>query len=148
MSWDWLTAHWSGILGDTGIIAGLLFSGVGFWRDAKVRRAQTLIEITKLHRELWTHYEARPELAGLFDKARDLVARPLTSEEVRFANFLFLHIRGTYHAGKAGIYVQPEKVREDINAIFSYPAPRIAWNRLRRFHDRDFVEFMENRLDD
>lgn len=148
MSWDWLTVHWSGILGDVGIIAGLLFSGVGFWRDARVRRAQTLLEVTKLHRELWTRYEERPELAGLFDKSRDLVARPLTSEEVRFANFLFLHLRATFDAEKSGIYVWPEHVTEDWREILAHPATSAAWARVKHLHDREFIAFVEGFLAD
>lgn len=146
MPWESFAGHWSSILSDVGIIAGLFFSGLGFWRDARVRRAQTLLEITKLHRELWSRFDERPELAGLFDKSRDLVARPMTSEEVRFANFLFLHIRAAYHAEKAKIYSQPDRLKEDLREIFSYPGPRSAWAKLRPFHDRDFVAFLEKNL--
>lgn len=142
----WLLGHWSAVLGNIGIVAGLVFSGFGFWRDARVRRAQTLIEITKLHRELWMFYAEHPEFAGLFDANRDMVACPLTDMEVRFANFLFLHLHGTYRAEKVGSYKQPTRLREDLREIFSHPATAAAWTKMRHLHDSDFVAYIEGFL--
>lgn len=102
--------------------------------------------MTKLHRELWSRYDERPELHGLLDRSRDIGTHPLADEEVRFANFLFLHINGSYRAGKAGIYVQPDRVRDDIRDVFSYPAFRAAWDSVKAFHDRAFIAFIESCL--
>ena len=146
MVWNWLTDHFTVLLGNLGVIGSLLFAGWQFRTDARVRRAQTLIEFTKLHRELWERYDDHPELFGLFEKERDLGSRPLSDAEMRFANSLFLHIRASFDVQRAGIYVQPEKVREDIRDIFSFPALRSAWPALKDFQDRDFIAFIENCL--
>lgn len=146
MSLDWLISHWSSILGDFGIIAGLFFSGLGFWTEARVRRAHTVVEITKQHRELWMHFDEHPELAGLFDSKSDMAARQLTSQEAHFVSFLLNHLRGTFYARSARTYIQPECLREDIRDFFSYPAPRAAWKKVKRYHDAKFVAFVEENL--
>ncbi len=142
----WGATHWEAFLGAAGIIGGLFFSGLGYWTDARARRAQTVVEITKLHRELWMEFIDREELASLFDQTRNMTARPLTPNESRFANMLFLHIRATFYAERARIYVRPEHLREDIQEIFSHPAPLAAWKDMRHLHDRDFIAFIEGFL--
>lgn len=139
----WLAEHWSAILGDTGIIAGLFFSGLGFWTETRVRRAQTAMEITKHHRELWMYYDDHPEIHALFDEDRDMAARPLTGKEAHFVSFLLNHIRATFYDRNAGIYVQPECLDLDIRVTFSCPAPRLAWEQTKKYHDAKFVAFID-----
>jgi len=139
----WLTAHWAELTESAGIVGGLLFSGFGFLREARARRAETLVEITKQHRELWNYFDDRRDLSPLFDDKREMAMSPLTTSEIRFVNSLVLHLRATFYARKAGIYVQPECLSEDIRGFFSYPAPRAAWEKLRRTHDGKFVVFVE-----
>lgn len=142
--WLWLIEHWSGVLGDIGIVAGLFFSGLGFWTEARVRRAQTAMEVTKHHRELWMYFDEHPELQALFDEERDMVARPLTGTEAHFVSFLLNHIRATFYDRKAGIYVQPECFEMDVRDVFSLPAFRVAWLRTKKYHDAKFVAFVES----
>ena len=139
----WIGHHWEALLQNLSIIVGLSLPGYVLWRDARVRRAQTLIEMIKLHRELWTRYDEKPALHGLFDVNRDLEAHPLADEEVRFANFLFLHLRGAYHARRAGIYRYPDRLRDDLKDMLSYPAVHSAWQKQKRLLDPDFVAFVE-----
>lgn len=143
MSWPWVSPDLSRILGDLGIIAGLFFTGFGFWRDARVRHGETLIELTKQHRELWMYYDEHPELAALFNPTRDMRAHPLTDEEARFANFLFLHLRASFGAKKARIHTLPEHVAEDWAEIFSHPAVCAAWDKMKDLHDRRFAALVE-----
>lgn len=112
-------------------------------REARVRRAETIVEITKQHRELWNYHDDHPELSALLEKDRDMTAVPLTEREGRFVNSLLLHLRGTFYGRKAGIYPQPECLRDDIRGFFSLPAPRAAWTTLRRTHDAKFVAFVD-----
>lgn len=121
----------------------ILFTGIALHIDAVVRRAQTNGEIAKRHFELWTYFYSRPTLAGLRDRERDLIAHPLTDEEVHFVNFLLLHLRETYYASRARIYRQPECLGDDIREFLSYPTFLSAWERLRPLHDRKFVRFVE-----
>lgn len=143
MSWDWLASHFSDVLANIGIIGGLYYAGTGARATARAMRGQTLIEITKQHRELWMYFDEHPGLARLFDKDRDMRDHPLADEEVRFANFLFLHLRASYGAKKARIHVLPEHVAEDWREIFSHPAVRAAWDKMKSLHDRGFVAVVE-----
>lgn len=140
---SWHIERWREIFEIGGTAAALLFTGVALHIDARVRRAQTLIEITKQHRELWMDFDARPKLAGLFDKRRDMAVHPLADEEVRFANFLFLHLRASYGAKIAGVHTLPEHVEDDWREIFSHPAIVAAWDRMKHLHDRKFVALVE-----
>ena len=139
----WNIEHWRQIVEFVGTPLALLFTGNALHIDARVRRAETLLEITKQHRELWLQFDERPELAALFDRERDLAARPLTDREARFANFLFLHLRAAYGARRGRIYAMPEHVAEDWREIFQAPAMAAAWERIRHLHDRRFVVLVE-----
>ncbi len=147
---EWLVAQ-KDTIEVAGILCGMLFGGMGTFFagivlliDRRDRRAETLIEITKQHRELWMYYDEHPSLAGLFDKDRDMRAHPLADEEVRFANFLFLHFRATYYAKRASIHVLPDEVEDDWRAIFSHPGIAAAWEKVKHLHDHRIVALVES----
>jgi hypothetical protein len=141
---SWNIERWKGMLEVGGTIGALLFTGIALHIDARARRAQTLIEITKQHRELWIYFDERPELARLFDEKRNLVTEPLTDTEIRFANFLFLHLRASYGAKRAGIHVLPDHVEDDWREIFTHPAVGAAWEKMKHLHDCKFVALVES----
>lgn len=143
---SWFIAHWSGLLGDIGIVAGLLFSGLGFWTDVRVRRAQTSMDVYKLHRELWMYYDEHADLHGLFEADRDMAVVPLTAKEAHFVSFLLNHIRATFDGRNAGIYVQPECFEKDVREVFSFPAFRHAWKKAKKYHDAKFVALIDGAI--
>lgn len=143
---SWGIEQWKGILEIGSPVVALVFAGLALVIDARVRRAQTIIEITKQHRELWTYFHERPALAHLLDKNRDLTVHPLADEEVHFVNFLVNHLRATFYANRAGIYAQPECIAEDIQSFFSYPAVLAAWQAKKKSHEPKFVAFIERNL--
>lgn len=143
----WVIEHWREVIENSGIIGGLVFTGLALRIDARVRRAGTIIDISKQHREIWMYFYERPQLGQLFSRDRDLRAHPLADEEVHFVNFLINHLRATFYARSAGIFVQPECLRDDIRGFLSYPAPRSAWERLKHSHDYAFVAFVERNLE-
>jgi hypothetical protein len=146
MAWlDWLLNESPRMLADTGVFA-LLLSAVEFLRRETASRAETTSKFTERHRQLWSHFDARPELAGLLDKARDLRAHPLADDEVHFVNFVLLHFRDTYFAEMAGTYIQPVFVNEDVQKFMSYPAISAAWLELKKLHDPKFVRYVERKL--
>lgn len=140
---SWLLAHVSEILGNLGIIASLVFAGLGFWNERRARRAQTLIEFTKSHRDLWAQVKATPAGQAIEQADRNLVKAPRTSEETEVINLILLHLHSAYRASRAGIYVLPENLTEEIREYFSFPVVSDAWNELRNAHDRDFVRFVD-----
>lgn len=139
----WSIQRWKEIMEVGGTFAALLFTGIALHVDARVRRAETLLEITKQHRELWIYFDEHPKLARLFDKNRDMDAHPLADEEVRFANFLFLHLLASYGANRAKIHILPERVKDDWRELFSHPAISAAWEKMKHLHDRKFVVLVE-----
>lgn len=141
---SWNIDRWKELFEIVGTPCALLFTGLALRIDARVRRAETLMEITKQHRELWIYYDEHPSLARLFDKDRDMAVHPLTDAEARFANFLFLHLRASYGAKTARIHVLPEHVDDDWREIFRHPAVRVAWDRVKHLHDRRFVSLVES----
>lgn len=141
---SWSIARWKDIFEIGGTLGALLFTGIALHIDARARRAQTLIEVTKQHRELWMYFDEHAGLKRLFDKSRDMTAYPLADEEVRFTNFLFLHLRASYGAKQARIHVLPEHVEDDWREIFMNPAVAAAWERVRHLHDRAFVALVES----
>ncbi len=143
---SWIVEHWSGLLENVGIISGLVFTGLAIRRDSRVRRAETLLKITEQHRSLWMDFDDRPELSSLLDFDRDLESSPLKKEEVRFVRYCIQHLRATFYAAKAGIFIQPEALGADIAAFFAKPGPRAVWESSKHWHDRTFVDFVESYL--
>ncbi|MBI5771962.1 MAG: hypothetical protein HZA93_29585 [Verrucomicrobia bacterium] len=143
IAFSWSIERWREILELLGTPCALLFTGFALHIDARVRRAETLLEITKQHRELWKYFDEQPELARLLDQGRDLTTQPLTEREARFANFLFLHLRAAYGAQQGKIFPMPEHVGEDWREIFQAPAITAAWERIKHLHDRRFVALVE-----
>jgi hypothetical protein len=131
------------LLEAAGIVGGLLFTGLSFRQEARARRAQTVIEITARHRELWSYFEATPGLSGVFELDRDMKAQPLTERERRFVGFVFNHLRATFYAEKAGIYAHPQNLKKDVRYFFCYPVIRTAWDFLVPFQDEEFAGFVK-----
>jgi hypothetical protein len=144
---SWTVERWREVFELVGTPSALLFTGLALHIDARVRRAETLIEITKQHRELWMYFDEHPELAGLFDQNREMSERPLSPAEKRFANFLFLHLRASYGAKRARIHVLPEHIEDDWREIFRNPAILAAWETMKPLHDRAFVALVERYKD-
>ncbi len=130
----------------TGIIGGLLYTGLSLRIDARVRRAQTIIEITKQHRDIWSQFLDKPQLKQIFNRNRDMATHPLADEEVHFVNFLFHHLRATFYARSAGIFIQPEGLKQDIREFFSYPAVASVWNSVQQASDDAFASFVKRNV--
>src|SRR5205085_6010001 len=145
---NWFQDNWFTLLQSLGIIGGLFFTGVSLLIDAKVRRVGNLFEVTKQHREIWTSLYSKPELKRVIDPKADVTVASVTDEEELFVNFLILHLASNYRAGKAGMFTLRAELHADISDFFSQPIPREVWSRMKRFQDKDFVQFVEEHLAD
>jgi hypothetical protein len=139
---EWFVQNWFNFLQSIGIIAGLLFTGAAFKRDAKSRQVVNLIEITKQHREIWLELYARPELVRILDSKADFENAPITVEEELFVGLLILHLNAAYHAIKDGMAMKPDRLREDIQQFFSRPLAQAVWEKAKLFQDEDFVQWV------
>ena len=140
----WVAENWS--LERVGIVVSLFYAGLGSSRAARAIRAEMNFKITEQHHKIWSEIRTSPEWLTLKDRTRDLAAHPLTDEEVLCVNFLINHLRSTFYAHRAGIYVQPAALKEDISDFLSYPAIRAAWDELKSNHDLKFVRFVQRNL--
>jgi hypothetical protein len=139
----WLGNNWFTLLQTVSIVGALLFTAISLRIDAKVRRIANLFEATKQHREIWTLLYNRSALHRVRAPQADLSAVPVTDEERLFVNFVILHFASNYRAARAGMFSLPQAIRSDMRAFFSRPVPRAVWEMMRRFQEKDFVEFVD-----
>ena len=137
--------NWPEVLQSVGVIVGFAFTAFAIYLDVRARRAASLFEITKQHRDIWA-LSRDPELARVNDPTADPRKHPPTPAEEMFIGFLILHLSASYHAMKAGVLVRPEGLRADIRQFFSRPIVKAVWERLRQFQDRKFLTFIEKTL--
>jgi len=140
----WFFDHGAQLIESCGIVTGLFFTGFALRTDVRSRRVDILMRLTESHRALWILFdERRPELKRVFDSRADLASHPLTPQEARFIQFFINHVIITFRSGKLGLYVSPDQLDVDLREFFSRPVPRAAWEKLRRFQDRDFADYMQ-----
>jgi len=137
-----ITRNWIDILQSVGIIAGFFVSAYTIHKDAQVQRVQNLFTLTKNHREIWSQFADRPELARVLDPAPDLDAHPITDAERLFVLFLILHLASSFEATKYGMYFAEHGLYADVREFFSSPVPRHVWHEFQRYQRPDFVEFV------
>lgn len=66
------------------------------------------------------------------------------SVEELFVQMLILHLASSFLAKKLGMYVQEDGLRLDIKNFFSFPIPKLVWEKSKIYQDTDFVEFVES----
>lgn len=142
----WVLGHGQDSLQVVGIVAGLVFTALGLRTDTRSRRIQTLITLTQQHRDIWEEVTRRPELRRVTDVDADLIARPVTAEEVRFVGFVILHIHCWFRAQQAGEVARIETFERDLRALFALPVAAAVWEQRRPFLDRDFARFIDDTI--
>jgi hypothetical protein len=77
-------------------------------------------------------------------KERNLKVEPASEREELFINTLIVHLSTAYRAMKNGEFVRLEGLKADVKSFFSLPIPRMVWGKVRPFHDKDFVDFIQS----
>lgn len=67
----------------------------------------------------------------------------VTREQELFIGFLILQLNASYQAMKSGVFISPTGLRKDIQGVFSYPLPKMVWEKMKPLQDADFVRFIE-----
>lgn len=142
----WLVQHGESLLESVGIIGGLIFTGVGLHRDSKARRIENMISLTQQHRDIWKQAMETPELMRVQEATRDISKEPPTTCERLFVRSLILHLSTVYRAVKLDELLRPHGMERDIRHFLSASVPRVVWNKIRAYQDRDFVAFVESQL--
>jgi len=136
---DWFTLLQTG-----GIIASILFTAITIRSDRRSRKASTLLQITQYHREIWSRLFDKPELKRIVDINPDLDKNPVTSEERLFVTLVIHHVNSVIQAIKAGSLPEIEGLERDITGLFALPIPVIVWSDVKKFQNKQFVNFIDN----
>ena len=142
----WGIEHWSELLQNISIVAGLLFTAFSLRSETKARRTDNLMTITKHHREIWAELYQRPGLARVIEPHVNLEHVPLTREEWLFIRFLILHISSVHRARKYGVLPELEGFERDVGALLSLPLPKQVWEEMKSLQNESFVRFVETCL--
>jgi hypothetical protein len=144
--WLWITHNWFDLLSSAGIVGGLLFTGHSMRSETKTRRISNLLTLTQNHREIWTEFYRRPQLARVLDAAADLDHAPVTLDEQIFVTLVIQHLHAVHQSIRNGLVMKPEGVRRDVWSFFSLPIPKAVWEQARLLQDASFVAFVDSCL--
>lgn len=140
---SWIGENWFTLLETVSIVAGLFFTAFSLRIDTKVRHVGNLLTITQQHREIWSEFYKKPELARVLD-AKTNPDTAISNEEQLFLKFLILHLNSAFRAMKSGMFLSPEGLRADVREFFVLPIPKRVWEKMEPLQDRDFVTFVES----
>ncbi|HEY4256696.1 MAG TPA: hypothetical protein VGM66_05740 [Candidatus Udaeobacter sp.] len=139
---NWIQDHWFELAQTLIAIGGFFYAVRTLREDIKVKKLECGFRLTKHHREIWSEFYRRPELARVLEAKSDLIAKPVTHDERLFVTFVILHTKNAYRASCADFYLKPESLKKDIADFFSRSIPATVWSEIREFQDRDFVDFV------
>jgi hypothetical protein len=142
----WIIEHWTELLNAIGVFGGLFglyFTAYSIREETKARKVANLIAITSNHRDLWKESLGRPDLSRINDPKANPGKKPVTQEELAFANFVILHLNSAYYAMKDEMVIKLQGLRRDAHSFLSNPVPRAVWEKTKKFQNADFVEFVE-----
>ena len=80
----------------------------------------------------------------MLDPVPDLDRHPITDAERLFVLFLILHLASSFEATKHGMYFAEHGLRADVREFFANPIPQVVWREMKRYQQRNFVEFVED----
>ena len=139
----WVTQHWFEIISAVGIIGGLCFTAASFHSEAKTRRVANLLTLTQNHRELLKVFYQNVRLTRVLDPSADVASLPVNRGEEIYVSVLIQHLSSVFRALRSDLTMKPEGIRRDVHEFFELPIPKIIWEKLKPFQDRDFVAFVE-----
>jgi hypothetical protein len=142
----WLGVHWFDFVQVIGVVGGLLLTSNTIRKDERARQISNLIAINARHDVIWAKLYERPELTRILKQHVDLVKDPITVAERLFVKMLFLHLDTVRRTAAAGLFVQLERIRADLECFMKLPIPKAVWEKLKTFQDEDFVKFVENSI--
>jgi hypothetical protein len=125
------------------VLLGFIFTTISIRQNTKERRLSNLLTITSHHRDLWQHFSDRPQLYRVLKPDASLEKKPPSVAEREFVNLIILHLRSAFQVYKGDASFSPDGLRQDVAEFFSLPIPKEVWNRCRRYHDEEFISFVD-----
>jgi hypothetical protein len=142
--WQWTAQNWFNLFSVLGILGSLWFSIITFRASTKTQRITNLLAITQNHRETWREFTRNPSLKRILNPLADLKKEPITDDEHVFVNTVVSHMNGVFYATEAGLTINYEGLQNDAAWFFSLPIPRAVWEKIKKFQNQDFIEFVES----
>lgn len=139
----WWNQNWFSFAQTLGIVGGLAFTGLALRRQTQSARRAELLTLTDLHRNLWSEFHRRADLARVLQVEVDFVAAPLTVAEEQFLITVIQHFNTSWILAKAGVALTTKTLAADAHLFFALPLPRVVWARTKDALDPQFVRFLE-----
>lgn len=143
---SWLQENWFSTLQTLGIVGGLSFNAYGLFMNSRIRKVDTLINITQQHRAIWLKFIDSPNLKRILQAKVDLKKTPVTDDEMMFVNLAILHLTTVLIAVEKGIFGKPSGFDEDIQDFFALPIPKAVWLRTKEFRDQHITDYVQSLL--
>ena len=144
----WMRENWFPLLQGIGIMGGLIFTAISVRQATHARKVSDLLELTKLHHEVWQQASTRAELTRVLARDIDLGANPVTVAEERFLNEVIVLFITGWQLARHGSLLTLDALRADIRGTFKLPIPRAVWQESRTKRDAAFASFVEKSLRD
>jgi hypothetical protein len=141
---SWFQENWFSTLQTLGIVGGLSFNAYGLFINSRIRKVDTLINITQQHRAIWLKFIDSPNLKRILQAKIDLKKAPVTDDEIMFVNLSILHLTTVLIAVQKGIFAKPSGFDEDIQDFFSLPIPKAVWHKTKEFRDRQTINYVNS----
>jgi hypothetical protein len=144
---SWHSIDWFSLLQTIGIVGGLLLTAYSMLDSSRVRKVDTLINLTEQHRSIWLKLFDTPALKRVLEEKPDLTKHPITDDEMLFVNLVILHLTTVLTAIRKGIFPKPAGQDADLKYFFSLPIPNAAWTQTKAFRDPETVRYVEKLLE-
>jgi hypothetical protein len=144
---NWLVEHWLDLIQTVSIVGSLLFAAHTIRKDERARTISNTIALNEQYTQIWHEFYERPALSRILKKDVDL-EKPVSDEETLFVKTLILHLDTVRRAMKAGIFAKIQGLQNDVRDFFVLPIPKIVWEKIKLFQDKDFVAFIDDCLKD
>lgn len=133
------------IISNLALIITLLITLYSLIKNNQYLKASNYLLINQHHREIWNNIYQKNSLKRVFDYN---VQRPfkVSDEEFQFVNMIFLHMSGTYKLIKKRACYKVDGMDLDLMDIMSYPIPQKVWKEVSKFHDKDFIKYVNTTL--
>jgi len=142
---DFLTKNWFDLLQSGFIVAGFILSYLTIRSENRSKKVDRLIQLNQSHREIWNKTYSNPELLRIRKADVNLEKEPITEAERRMATEVIMHIFAVYEAINTG-QLDKGEMEKDIYDYLSLPIPNAVWQKVKTYHNKRFVGYIDELL--
>ena len=142
---DFLAKNWFDLLQSAFIVGGFALTFLAARSETRSRKLEHLFHLNQSHREIWNKTYSHPELLRIRKTEIDLQAHPITETERRLVKEVIIHVNVIYEAMQNGD-LKGGELKKDIHDFFQLPIPNSIWQKVKVYHNKEFVHFIEQLL--